>query len=1227
MNTKQIHKSILSIIIMLCILTSTVPIYAAEHGQGSGANGTAMGTVNDGRDKPSFTKTGWLVYLVGTDGKLASKVAFVSSRSMTRDKLNTYNKQYLTSRVGNQRPYNYFTTGDCKWGEPFGNSSTARGKIIKNAIVGKKDWSEGQCLNSISIVIKYLCYETKTGKNKKAFDKYISGEAYLILEACAYHQLGDNGDWRNKKCMFSSSGIGRLQKEHGIPEIGDRYRWCDNEMLQYGCYLDKKWTGLPQPAKQTSGTVKTSTILGNRGYGLLAFRYEDAPKIQTTYDNISTIPSTAPTESKGKITVIKVYNEKKTETYTEIVPITDDDIVEDTPTDELDETLDEILNDNDIIYNPGEIAGSEVNNAEGEQGAEGEDTTDIIDPTDPSLNVSEDDFEEQIDEDDTIYDEYEDEDDIEYIEQEVTTTTYKHVKTFKKSSLTNKIKIENEMDDPGCGYQVVKWKITDKVSSKAINGDYLRGDNWQPAGNSLGDSKTSGGKVSTAKTVTVDSGNKCLYILLEKHEEEKKEDAEGNYDMSQSSITRRIYLSRPDKETSLSGNIMKNISNHMFGWYTDGVRCPGHGHSHCGMYYCSSHTTYCNWTWPDKNFKFSLWNSEKNNYPDILATKQGWNNETKYDNTLLGERVTKHFYRDDNSFNRTGNNKEYFYNKDWDYVCVLMRGKDKLTLSKWVNEGQAVVKETEAIDDLKDASSSGFKVDDKPQDTRQLKDYTDKFKAVFENDDITPTIDMITVANGKAGCGYACGTVTRKAYFRDETRLTVDVDVKVNVYSGKEKITPDKKVNKNTIIKLAVDGFNTSSGKMIASGANVKLYPYIRMKYDTLVTTDKTAYVMGQYVRELYPNDYAEISFNKKSEPNVGLFSAQWSTHAQALKDASEWSGSTTGEGLVLPGGVQHSLTMKKDDRQKMQVTTYQSIIEGAGETQIKKNGFSVPDELTRKTAEKEHDKYVETVIDTLNKTSMALYVDKNRNHKDADNGLKVTAGSDISSLENTNQSNAKASTNKKYYLRKYNDTTTGTKGTLETKYDPSTKTTETYTFFTMTDGTIWMSKNNTEPKEADLDKCIKVCEQNSKTIIDTKAKELNDRTYVVDKLRKSLEYKTGKDKTANKKEYNNWAKDGKWYNEAFDGITIIVQKSVIEVGFGTDREKSSILDPKLIPLNKGKHDLFTNYHVGQYYVDVDAENEKIGTFKGAKVASGDLKYLFYTKAFLIPNVTSQDLR
>lgn len=189
-----------------------------------------------------------------------------------------------------------------------------------------------------------------------------------------------------------------------------------------------------------------------------------------------------------------------------------------------------------------------------------------------------------------------------------------------------------------------------------------------------------------------------VYILLRKIVDEPVDEEDHNYLIKQSQIARKIWVSEPDNKLS-----MPNIHEKVFTWYIGQhiEKCPGHtwyctgcscnGHSHlqtcvqqCTLLHCpnggnctcNGHIEYClDWDWYKQDLKFSLWNTKKEDYPDILATKEGWNFEVEKGG------LAKRYEEEERDSVKA---QKYEYDQ-WDYVCIIHRGKDKLTVAEWKN--------------------------------------------------------------------------------------------------------------------------------------------------------------------------------------------------------------------------------------------------------------------------------------------------------------------------------------------------------------------------------------------------------------------------------------------------------------------------------------------------------------------------------------------------------------
>ena len=798
---------------------------------------------------------------------------------------------------------------------------------------------------------------------------------------------------------------------------------------------------------------------------------------------------------------------------------------------------------------------------------------------------------------------------------------------FTTSNLGNQITIESEGK-----YQVVGWATSSSTST-------IDSITW-----SVPSPITQG---TTPTTITLEGTAKSLYVLLEKTEDPPLEEPQDyNYKLTQSSITRRVHFTAPDHRLS-----MPHIENHNFKWIIPAhqTSCPGHTFTdachgqHIGPhtsscekacpatctqehptgshlegcddphYYdcgtrCTTQTAYCSgWQWHEQNLKLSINNTQQSNYPDILATKSGWNTEPQ------NSKLTKHYYLNDASFERTSTSSQSYQESNWDYVAVLLRGKDKLTIAHWQNAGQGNGLSNQANSNLQAVSSSGFAVSNQDSGTRKTQDYMETFSTYFSTEEsegvdnrtyYKSTIDATVDAPDTPKGSTLCGINERKAYISNPLSIN-NIKVKVETYSGSSSGgTNDTSFNASPVLTLSRQGYDVSSGRMIQTGSTISFRPYIKMKYDTLTATNQPAYVLSEYQRQMTPNAYAEISWNNPGARNLTLTSAQWSTHAQATQNH--------GTNSVLPGGATLSLNINADNRQQVTVTSYYPIVTGHGKTQIDNAGGSYTN-LTEATAQSLHEQFVSSVQQALDTTIIQQYVDTDDTHSNAfDYGIQVNLGSSITELHNGSST---ASTEDKYYFRPDNTASGLTEGDLDVQQPPQ-NTETTYTFFTTTNGALKMTINNTTPKENTPD-------QGAYSYI---GNMLDARTGVRTKLEAAVERHTGSDPEA--------ITGTNWYNEAFDGVTIIQFDTVLTVGFQDPPERSQVLDPKLIPKQVNSttenKDLFSDYFISQFrtrnYSELNQTPYIMGRYNGQTVQMINLENLFTSRPFYIPNLTTQDL-
>lgn len=478
-------------------------------------------------------------------------------------------------------------------------------------------------------------------------------------------------------------------------------------------------------------------------------------------------------------------------------------------------------------------------------------------------------------------------------------TKYEDEGTFHIKEVAPEITIENEKS-----HKVVEWRIstTENTGISSLT--------WE---SSVPPSVSDTGKNPT--TVKLKDTEKVLYVLLERTEEEPPEPADYNYLISESTITRRVKMSEPDNQLN-----MPDILNHNFKWILPAHKttCSGHTwtkecdgshtrsvlvsdgcpdnctkdqidptHQHQGAQYdtqnyncgqnCKTQTAYCSgWDWKNKDLKLSLHNINQQSSPNILAIKTSPKNWFYNPNTNISKLI-QGFYRDNNTFDREAPSQQIYENKNWDYICVIHRGQDKLNLAAWINGGEGQYDETEATTNLQGVNNEVYQAANQSSGKRKQNGfYTDTFQVsigrqehgVEQTDNETiyaPTIPSSVPGQSLLSSSAICPDDQRRATL---TPLSFNVIVRVEVYKGLE--TTDKHDGFEDGHTSKPRNYDNVSGRMI-KGSNISFIPYILMKYDTIdeAITDAPAYVMGEHTRDMSLLHYGEIAWNKSSNPNL----------------------------------------------------------------------------------------------------------------------------------------------------------------------------------------------------------------------------------------------------------------------------------------------------------------------------------------------------------------------
>lgn len=486
-------------------------------------------------------------------------------------------------------------------------------------------------------------------------------------------------------------------------------------------------------------------------------------------------------------------------------------------------------------------------------------------------------------------------------------------------------------------------------------------------------------------------------------------------------------------------------------------------------------------------------------------------------------------------------------------------------------------------------------------------------------------------------------------------------DVLIKTYRGKDKVlaqepfegATEKKVTNSSGVHFAVT--------TVQDKQQIKFFPYIKMTYQTNelnlllieeqgnANTRYDTYVLSEQKSSILPSDAVEVGWSNPNETkSLNLISQQWSLHQKAISGSDGWQG----KNQVLPGGAIYQLNTGNNET-NVKLVTYQTVVDQ--KTRAYLSDALTGSEYTEDQVKKDHKSFVDNAKEVLDNLRVVQWVSKSV--KDATawpsdwaegTGNKVCIRGGGQALNELGL-NTKTNTDTKYYMQKAGFGQPASEGDLDIINE--TQVTTVFKVFADTEGKVWMVKAsdlsddvsglvdqlkdiNADTKSSSInaellvDKNTKWEDVNGKLTGD--AKSIDDRTKIITNVVKALEKNTGADRTAA------WARsDGKWYNEAFDGIYLVHQSTTLQVGFKDPAKRAAALDPALCPENKGQSDLYSKAFLSQFCMNdksdaaiaKDKESQYIGTFKGVDIKLPDMQGLYQSRQFFIPNANVQDLK
>lgn len=355
-------------------------------------------------------------------------------------------------------------------------------------------------------------------------------------------------------------------------------------------------------------------------------------------------------------------------------------------------------------------------------------------------------------------------------------TEAKDYHPYTQTSTTAYISIDTESD-----YEIEGWKTS--TTNTALN--------TKEQFNSITPTHT--GTSSQEILLDQDTGEKYLYILYKKTEVNPNPSQPYDFQLQQSQITKRV--------TFLDGTGPANTSSlftHNFTWIAPAptiTTCQSHGgnghhlgcgkseHSHGSGCYstdalgnksltCSteehSHSNSCydtpctSFTWTDNTTSLGI-TLDTSTINKAVVSK---NDSITYNQPAVNTITSSNKYNKDNTSTRSGTSQNTQSISNFNYITVLFRGQDHLTLADWKNGGAISYLTSLAYD-----SAYNFKSANTPQGTRKSgTEYNETFATRF----INRSPDMSTTYKATVGSAGICSTTSSSYRFDTSTALTIN---------------------------------------------------------------------------------------------------------------------------------------------------------------------------------------------------------------------------------------------------------------------------------------------------------------------------------------------------------------------------------------------------------------------------------------------------------------------
>lgn len=856
---------------------------------------------------------------------------------------------------------------------------------------------------------------------------------------------------------------------------------------------------------------------------------------------------------------------------------------------------------------------------------------------------------------------------------------WQHRGTYYEDENPSKILIENEPD-----YKLTEWYISGDDPSES---DTNHLDSWEKTKTTYSDVKRSG-KYPGMVELKSENKEKTLFLLLRKEKEIEPPPTHNpaEEDLTESQLTK---ISSTDSVQfgwsgyTFNAKLAAAVKQHVYTLHLGCTHsCSSEHCSHSCDGHCGDKPAVCSHmsrVYGDHSVHatFGVLTKDPHEtrevnsgaHKDFEGTMYGKGGQLSETIQFIEESLSDGSY--DWTLNSKGESKDGI-----EYITTLSRAsiQDYVHLAKYKKDAMDATSYTRVNTIFPEAYQPVNK-----RKANNIYNQTIKYKIGHKG-----SVDSIAISQCIACCPKHHVTASNtKIVTYDKTFIELFGNFDIYVYGGEEPKVANSKPTNLTGFNVAIGSANTKHSALYVSPqtSNIVFYPYIKMSYqitkdnisfpgykaDPSTANSRTVYMLSDKKSTILPTNSVEVSWVNEAQNNgkygLQMTSTQWSTHSKATSGSGGWQG----KNQVLPGGALYELSTTGTESY-IKIVTYNTLVDDESRKWIT---VSDPSKYTSASIAKSNENFLKEAKNVIENYRVVEWVTTNISAetawKDESTAVKLMLGGE--SLSNLKLP-TKASNDAKYVL--YDGTEKNEKGAAEADLDIVGENYQTivYKAFSDVNGDIYVAQlakntNGVMIDQAGIDEMIELLNQITGTTLNknTLPGISGDMTYTINKIGTKKETTTQiinnlKNNTKYSALYQldlktkyitntidsvlrnrgsdtlnaTWTTDGRWYNEAFDGVYEVVQTTTLKVGLGIPNRRVRVLDPMVCPAKSSTSDMYTKAHMSQFCLDSkssvarDEEDGYLGTFEDVKVYMPDLTTMLYSRKFYIPNANVQDL-